>query len=1468
MTGDLSAPGVRAVLVGTGIHVRESTLAGLPSVDTTLDDLQHTLLTACGMAPEQLTRVPPHAGAAEVIAAVEEAAAADGPVLLFYVGHGLLGPGDELYLATRATRSDRNIAQAVAYRTLRDLLGEPAHGSLVVLDCCFSGRGATPRADGGARQPFASARPPGSFLLTSSSHYALSFAPEGERHTLFSGRLLSLLDAGDPAGPPWLTPDRLHAALDREFADDPRVSPARQSEGTLGSLLLARNSVYRTGDPDPVAPVEPPADLPCPYPGLEPYRTEDSAHFFGREQLAARLIRLVEQQNEDGRVVLVVGASGTGKSSLLRAGLLAGLAADSPVRPALLLPAPGAHPMRRLAEAWARATGRSADEVRDALADGRFPEPLPGRAACRLLVVDQLEEMFTRCHDPAERAGFVAVLAGDGPGPRPRVVLGLRADHYGSCLDHPELEHALARAQLTVPPLRAGELRAAVEGPAGAVGLVIEKGLTDRLLHDLRAGRSPGDAAAAMPFLAHVLRETWLRRSGVRLTLAGYQATGGIWRSVAATTKELHRSLDEDGRRMMRELLLRLVYLPPDGGAAVVRHRVPLAALPDGSREIRDLLAGKRLLTVDQDTAQISHEALLRAWPRLRRWIQEDTATLLLRQQLSTAAEEWETAGRDTAFLYRGSRLQAVLDLTEQSVLPEREGEFLAAAQEVAEREQHRERRRTKLLQRALAAVAVALCLTLVAAVVAVRQQRNAEAQQRVATARALLAEAGNLSESDPRTALRLGLAAHALQPSGDSRHRLFDTLARNPFRGASELPVRTTSGAGFSADGRTLATKETDPARLSLWDTGRTPVPRTPSARLACGAPEKGGSGVAFGGPGDRLVAAACGADAVKLWDVGGIREGVRPRPLATVRVDGPTGAPDTVALSPDGTLLAATGWSTYVARGTLVLWSLVDPTRPRRLAVVEGTYERPVDTDQLLFSPDGRLLATVGGQTALWDVTAPDRPRFLSPVEAASDAVAFSPDGKRLAAADDRQITLIDISSPRHPEEQRKRAAHADRVASLAFSPDGRRLATGSWDDTVALWDVSKPQDMTELFRLTGHRYHVDATAFAPDGRSLVSFSGIDGETIRWDMADLQQLAVLGPVAQANKLALSSEGTTLAASWGSQVALWDLSDPAKPRRLSAVRPPGADADAGVGRSIADVALSGDGTLLAAVDYDRRVTLWSVTDRAHPRFVSTLRGANGGLGPSLAFAPDAPLLVLNDLKRIRVWDVTDPAHPSETASRSDAPIRAVSFSPDGRHVLVPGREIELWDIRSGETRVLSDGYRYPGSVAAFAPAGDAVAAVDSISFSDRDEIPVHLWDARPGRRPGKLGEVSVGGPLIPNMRHLVFHPDGALLAGAADDGAVRLWSVADREHPYLAYSFSGHSKAVDDVVLGGPRGRTMVTSSGGTGFVWDLGDYPQIAADTIKMACRVAGGGLTRMEWERRVPDAEFRETCPRTRK
>ncbi|WP_425554663.1 caspase, EACC1-associated type, partial [Kitasatospora putterlickiae] len=703
-------PGAHAILVGTGRHHPRSRLEPLPAVDTTLDDLETVLHEVCGLPAERIHRVGAEADQTEVLATVERVVAeASGAVALYYVGHGLLGPNDELYLATWHVRAEHEVAHAVAYRTVRDLLGQARGGSIVVLDCCYSGRAALPFA-APDRDPFARLWPVGSFLLTSAHNFGQSFAPPDARHTRFSGRLLRVLTEGDPEGGPELTMDGLHAVLARKAEHEP-VRPRAHSEGDMGTLAIAPNRAYRPAADDRR---EPPRNLPCPYPGMRPFRLKESRYFSGRADLIEHLLDTVCDRRTPGPTVLV-GASGAGKSSLLRAGLLAGLAdrhgrggrdaADVPW-PALEVAAPGPAPMTTLTRQWAQLTGRTTEDVQAAFVAGRFPDPLPGHSTCGLLVVDQFEEVFTRCEDERQRDLFIGLLCRpDVPG-RPETVLALRADAYGHALAHPDLAAALDRNQLAVEPLKGAALREAVERPALEAGLTLENGLVDRLLHDLRQGGGSHEPVEGLPFLAHALHETWQRRSGAVLTLAGYQDTRGIWHAVANTGDKLHDRLDATGRAALRDVLLRLVHLDADGGAR--RRTADLPALlegrpPDERRALRDVIEAldrSRLITGSENGAQISHEALLRGWPLLGRWIRESRADLLRHQEIAESAAAWVADGRRATHLLAGRRLERLLEPPAEGPglpLAPVEREFLDASR-AAERRGRRRGRRERVL--------------------------------------------------------------------------------------------------------------------------------------------------------------------------------------------------------------------------------------------------------------------------------------------------------------------------------------------------------------------------------------------------------------------------------------------------------------------------------------------------------------------------------------------------------------------------------------------------------------------------------------------------------------------------------------------------------------------------------------------------------------------------------------------------
>ncbi|MFG3526950.1 caspase family protein [Streptomyces sp. NPDC047917] len=1521
-----------------------SQLHDLPPVATTLDDLETALRDVCGFGPEQVHRVPAGADTEEVIDAIERVAReATGVVLLYYVGHGLLGPRDELYLATRGTRSHEEISRAVPYRTVQGLLSACAGGGIVVLDCCYSGRADVP--DGGgvpALEPFVSARPDGSLLLTATSRYDLSFAPEERRHTLFSGRLLRLLTEGDPAGPPWLTMDSLYSALDRAFAEGP-IRPRRQSEGSLGSLRIARNPACRgSGDTSHGGGArrdDPPADVPCPYPGTEYFGAADSHHFFGREALARRLIDTVCAATPDGAapMTVVIGASGVGKSSLLRAGLLAGLEQrhSSTARPhdlpwpALLLSAPGEHPLRALAELWARATGRDSDDVRRVLAeDGRLPPPKSGRPRCGLLVVDQFEEVFTRCTDPAERARFIEVLVlaghgradgGEARGERGmRVVLGLRADHYGSCLAHDALVPVLGERQLPVPPMTDDELRAAIEGPAGVAGLDLEQGLADRLIQDLRWGQlssgadgastaavadadggppatsplgtatasgpvpavpvpvpvpvsmSGPDLDTALPFLAHALRETWRRRSGAVLTLAGYQATGGIWHSISTTTERLYQDLDTAGQDALRELLLRLVHVPAYGTGAAVRRKVAPDALLDGfpSRQrdltaaIRDRLAAARLISVDQDGAQLSHESLLRSWSRLRRWVEEDRGVLVARQQLSEIARAWDASGGDPGFHYRGSLLEAARGLMREERLrhrrlPRLDERFVAASNEADRAARAREARRTLRLKQALGAAVFALVLALVGGVLAFQQQGVAKEQRKSATHRALVAEAVSRRAADPRLALKIAMAAHGLRATAETRAAVSDTLVQSRLTGSS---AHDENDPLLSPDGRLQVAAQADRTGLVLRGIGD----RARNTRLASFRPCPGIARRPAFGRDSRTLAVICDNGAVSLWD---ITRPTQPRPAGSLRSPDASGRPGGVDFSPDGTLLAVGSYAppdASQAHGSLALWDIRDRARPNLLKVRRNVY----DSTSVRFAPDGRTLVSSTGIVSfrdegvdsdslthtsgatLWDVSRSAALRRLTRLPRVDEDPGFSRDGALLVTRSHRTVQLWDVRTPATPRELSSWTAHKDLVTAVGFSPDRRTLATGSADRTIALWDISDPAHPTESARLNGHDSTVETLRFSADGRSIVSADR--NRIVQWDPVGgglPRAVATLGGKASLTSAAFTPDGRTLAtAGYDQAVTLYDMSVPTSPRRTAVAAMPGF---------VTDIAISSDGRLLVAGDRLGDVLIWDIRDRARPRKVTDL-SRNSDPITSVDFGKEGESVIVSGAETYfspgwaTMWDIQERGRPRTVGTFNDvSTVHAAHFGAKGTLVALPGLRTFLWPADDSHEAV---GLEDSNGSSAFGPDGRTLAT----GGSQRDIV---LWDIENPRRPRKTAEIPKGES---NYAKYVFHPAGNLVAGLDEADGVTLWSVADPTRVHLAATMARQGQRMTDLAFH-PDGRYAVTVSGDGNplTVWDLGRLPGISADLIKTACTVAGGGLTREEWKQYVPGQPYQDTC-----
>ncbi len=562
--------------------------------------------------------------------------------------------------------------------------------------------------------------------------------------------------------------------------------------GKVIDLQLAREQAQALSGPHTPARVA--AEGICPFKGLASFEPVDADYFFGRERLVAELVaRLV-----GASFLGIVGPSGSGKSSVLRAGLLPALAGGV---------LPGSEAWRRL---LLRPGERPLDELRRVLVSGaKDPlaealDALPGNARL-LLAVDQFEELFTACRSDAERAAFADILARAAADPEGRavVVVALRADFYGRFAAYPALTELLGGNQVLVGPMQASELRRAVELPAGRVGLRVEPELADALVDDVEG--EPG----ALPLLSTALLELWQRRQDNALTLAAYRESGGVHGAVARLAEGTYARVADEHKQLVRALMLRLVG--EGEGDAPVRRRAPLAELDlERDRWMADVLAtlaDSRLVTVSEGNVEVAHEALLREWPRLREWIEEDTEGRRLRRHITQAASEWDAAGRDRSELYRGARLAAALDWTADHALDvnELEREFVTESREASEKETKSVRRTNRRLRALLAGVAVLLVAAVAGGIFAAVQRGEARDAETAQLAQRLGAQA--LVEDDLDRSLLLARQAVAIDDSPQTRSYLLEALLRSPKAdGIMHGRTEFLRAIAVSRDGRTLA--------------------------------------------------------------------------------------------------------------------------------------------------------------------------------------------------------------------------------------------------------------------------------------------------------------------------------------------------------------------------------------------------------------------------------------------------------------------------------------------------------------------------------------------------------------------------------------------------------------------------------------------------------------------------------------
>ncbi|WP_434587550.1 nSTAND1 domain-containing NTPase [Streptomyces sp. A5-4] len=575
-----------------------------------------------------------------------------------------------------------------------------------------------------------------------------------------------------------------------------------------------------------------PVDSVCPYRGLAAFGPADAQWFFGRDRATAELVARLAERVGHGPLA-VVASSGAGKSSLLRAGLVPALrrgalpGAGSGNWP-MVVCTPTAHPLKELLRCVSDALGRGlgvsaealcgqprllADTVRPLLAEARL-----------VLLVDQFEETFTLCADEEERRAFVAVLGAlataDGQADAPAaVVLGVRADFSGRCLDHPELAAVFSHGLFALGPMTGAELRESITLPAERAGLVLEAGLIGLLLRDVGVGGAghcrPDDLApaspGALPLLAHAMLVTWQQRSGRTLTVAGYERTGGIHGAVARTAEDVFTRLHPPEREMARRVLIRLVQIGDGESGTATRRRASrellLDQLPDrrGVEAALDAFVRARLVTVDRDAVQITHEALLRAWPRLRGWTETGRAGLLIHQQLAEAAAEWLRERCDPGLLYRGTRLAAAGEWAQQSdgraALGPAEARFLDEGRAEEAGRRRAERRQVRTRRRLLVTLAALLVLAVATSALAFQQRSRAFDERRTAMSQAMAVRSGALASGQPEASILLAAEAYRTAPTTEARGALLSTQAQY-FAGRLGAHTGPVNAVAFSPGG------------------------------------------------------------------------------------------------------------------------------------------------------------------------------------------------------------------------------------------------------------------------------------------------------------------------------------------------------------------------------------------------------------------------------------------------------------------------------------------------------------------------------------------------------------------------------------------------------------------------------------------------------------------------------------------
>ena len=1276
---------------------------------------------------------------------------------------------------------------------------------------------------------------------------------------------------------------------------------------------------------------EPPAPGEPPFKGMQYFTESDADLFFGRELLTAQLAAHLRPstvsstpvslenrpRDEGGSFLAVIGASGSGKSSVVRAGLIPAFKCGEPLANGDLLPAtssqwpihvitPTAHPLQVLAASLTRdseSVTAAATLIEDMARDPRSLhlhvlkllskdiEPPKGKGRKRnrigqgtadhlLLVVDQFEELFSLCRDEDERKAFIDNLltavhlssipdsetnpAPDRPmyvEPTPTLlVITLRADFYSQCARYDNLRQAIASYQEYIGPMSVAELRRAIEEPARRNDWLFEPGLVNLVLRDLGADETHPPEPGTLPLLSHALLETWKHRRGRTMTLESYAESGGVRGAIAKTAETVFsQRLNPTQQAIARNIFLRLTELGE--GTPDTRRRASLTELtprPENAAAVEmvlQTLVDARLITLEEGSAEVSHEALIREWPTLRKWLDEDREGLRLHHQLTEAAQDWKRLGNDSGAVYRGQRLALAVEWAEEhddqlsslerkfieysrfivnrdaSVKEEQRQRELVSAQKLAEEAEARRKaeadrarlaeettNRLRTRNRLITAVGAVAFMTAILAClfggisvilksqsdhnasVARQNQSTADAanieaqrQSRISLARELAARSTSFSN---RTAdLALLLAIEAVHISND--------LDGPPIAEAHTALFRSLQMANFTR----VLRGHTEAIALAVFD---------PDASLILTVSQDG---------------------TARLWDIQG-------NALTTFTDEARSVL--SACFNPDGSLVLTTHKD-----GTARLWSTTQNGESQATPIVtlaghsgmifwgsfspDGTLIVTASADKTarVWKTDGTLVATLAGHTDM--VT----------------AAGFNPDGTRiLTVSVDKTARLWNTDGT----PMATLSGHTNWVGSASFSPDGSRIATASWDGTARLWKA----DGTLIATLEGHTGAVYSASFSPDGKLLLT-AGDEGTARLWNADNGTPLAVLRGHSSPVLLAIFSPdgGRILTASTDATARLWRTADV------------GIFSQNGVSDITAYAILQGhtdtiytalfskDGTQIVTASADKTARLWQLDQLYEPIIheqvaplmwagfdrdgkwvltagldntarlwgidgtpVAVLKGHLSGI-TNADFSPDGQIIATASRDNTaRLWQ-TDGTLITELKGHT-APVRSVNFSPDGQTVATASEDktVRLWQT-DGTPILTLEGHLDIVWWASFSPDGDQIVTAS-------EDGTARVWSID-----GTLIETIKNDNVPVNMA--CFSPDGQMIAVAGRDGRVKLWQSPQNgaNASKLIIPLEGHTQSVSWISFSSDGMLMATASNDGAARLWRAPQTGEVFEDT-----------------------------------